>query len=202
MVVFFMVAGILASAVAQAMRVVEVGANETAAARDNAMRLDWFRETVALTIMPPVDPRRINRDPPLIGDGRLVGGLSLRSPNSLSLAPERYKFELKFDAAAGETQLILSDLAEVTGGVSGRAGHVLISWLGSDGRFRFLDDDDRWQDAWPERVTQTGIGSVPRAQLPKAVELRYGAAGTPAKSIVVAILDRGIPPPSTRELAQ
>ncbi len=201
MVVFFMVAGILATAVAQAMRVIEIGANETAAARDQAMRLDWFRETVALTILPPTDPRRINREPPLVGDGRMIGGLTLRSPSSESAAPARYKFELKFDAASGETQLILSDLAQMTG-ATGQTGLVLLSWLGSDGRFRFLDDRDRWQDVWPERPALAQTGSVSRSQLPRAVELRYGAAGAPAKSIIVAIQDRGLPPPSTREMTQ
>lgn len=202
MVVFFMVAGILATAVAQAMRVVEVGANETTAARDQAMRLEWFRETVALTILPPIDLRRVNPEPPLTGDGRMVSGMSLRPPASQSLAPEKYKFELKFDAATGETQLLLSELAQVSGGFSGQTGFVLLSWLGSEGGFRYLDDEDRWQDVWPQRAGLARVGERMRLPLPKAVELRYGAAGNPVKAVVVAIQDRALPPPSTREMTQ
>jgi hypothetical protein len=66
-----------------------------------------------------------------------------------------------------------------------------------------LDEDNQWQDVWPvvrlvtSRAELTAKAIAP--MLPKAIELRYG---TPAKSIIVAILDRAPPPPSMLELMQ
>ncbi len=202
MALFFMVAGLLTSAVVQAIRVADVGAVETTNARDQSMRLQWFRETIGLTVLPAVDPKAINPAPPLVGDMRSVNGLSLRTQSSQSLGPTKYRFELRFDATSGETQLQLIELEPLFGDSEAGANLVLASWLGSSGRFRYLDNEDRWRDIWPERSSPGQATNFSRSQLPKAIELQYGASGGAIKSVVVAIQDRALPLPSMRELMQ
>lgn len=202
MALFFMVAGILASGVVQAIRVAEVGAVESTNARDQSMRLQWFRETVGLTVLPSMDPKILDRPPPMLGTDRVFNGVSMRAQNTAVLAPAQYRFELKFDAASGQTQLVMADLARAFGADPAGRQMVLASWPGSRGNFRYLDDNNNWQDSWPERAQTGKTTDFSRSQLPKAVALEYGMSGSPAKNVVVAIQDRALPLPSMRELMQ
>ena len=202
MALFFMVAGILVSGVSQAVRVAEVGATESALSRDQAMRLAWFRETLGLTVLPPRRTNVPDPGPPLVGEARRITGLSIAVPNSASRAPAPYKFEIDFSAETGESRLQLFLPTQTqTSKVGGNAdGAILASWRGSEGRFFFLDEDDNWQDRWPVRSPTAAPkpnAPVLMSELPKAVELRYGA---PAQSVIVAIQDRSIPPPPLSEL--
>ena len=220
-----MVAGILTSGVAQAIRVAEVGANATTDARDQEMRFNWFRETISLSMLPPYSTKRAPDAQPLIGEPMRVSGISLYVPggqsyvsNELrisgtsatagaaitrqkSYAPAAYQFQLKFNPDRGTTALQIQPESTAFGEQS--APIALAEWEGSNGRFRYLDEDNQWQDVWPvvrlvtSRAELTAKAIAP--MLPKAIELRYG---TPAKSIIVAILDRAPPPPSMLELMQ
>ncbi len=199
MALFFMVAGILVSGVSQAIRVAEVGSTEATNSRDQGMRLAWFREAVGLTVLPP-PTTSANPPPPLIGDARSVESLSIAVPNARSRAPSRYRFEIQFDATSGESRLQLRDPARDSPVADGDATAVLATWRGSEGRFFFLDEDNVWQERWP--VSPAAVVGRPRtalraSELPKAVELRYGS---PAQSVVVAIQDRSMPPPSLAEM--
>jgi len=204
MALFFMVAGILVSGVSQAVRVAEVGATESALSRDQAMRLAWFRETVALTVLPPRRTNVPDPGPPLVGEARSIAALSIAVPNAPSRAPAPYKFEIQFSAETGESRLQLRTPTP-TPTLTPRDGHdaagaVLASWRGSEGRFFFLDEDNNWQDRWPVRTPTVAAkpnAAVPMSDLPKAIELRYG---TPVQSVIVAIQDRSIPPPPLSEL--
>jgi len=202
MALFFMVAGILVSGVSQAVRVAEVGATESALSRDQAMRLAWFRETVALTVLPPRRTNVPDPGPPLIGETRSIAGLSIAVPNAPSRAPAPYKFEIQFSAETGESRLqLLTPTPTLTPrGGGAAAGAMLASWRGSEGRFFFLDEDNNWQDRWPVQTPTVAVkpnASVLVSDLPKAIELRYG---TPTHSVIVAIQDRSIPPPPLSEL--
>ncbi len=202
MALFFMVAGILASGVVQAIRVAEVGAVETTHARDQLMRLQWFRETVGLSILPPNSPEKLDRTPPLVGDARKFSGMSIQSHNKQTLAPAQYQFELKFDPSSGKTKLYLIDLEPEFGRQNSQHDMLLAAWPGNEGRFRYLDDDDQWRASWPEQSGTVAPTDFSRSQLPKAVELQYGATNVPLKSVVVAIQDRALPLPSMRDLMQ
>jgi prepilin-type N-terminal cleavage/methylation domain-containing protein len=200
MALFFMVAGILVSGVSQAIRVAEVGAIETAAGRDQSMRLTWFREAVGLTVLPPAPADFKDRPPSMVGNARTVFGLSLAVPNALTRGPSPYRFEIGFDADRGETVLQLFD--------SSRSGEsspaVLASWRGGEGRFFYLDEDDVWQEQWPTRqVLDRRAALLAKGRLvsdlPKMVELRYG---DPPQSVAVAIQDRTIPPPPLSEMVK
>jgi type II secretory pathway pseudopilin PulG len=200
MALFFMVAGILVSGVAQAIRVAEVGSTESANARDQAMRLAWFRETIGLSVLPP-PTSRLDPPPPLVGDARSVEGLSINVPNAKTHGPTRYKFEVVFSADSGESQLRLESRENVPDLLKdGASSGVLASWRGSEGRFFFLDEENNWQERWPAANAGSNRSSKNAplvSPLPKAIELRYAS---PAQSVVVAIQDRSIPPPSLAEL--
>ena len=200
MALFFMVSGILASGVSQAIRVAERGGVETTNARNQSMRLAWFREAIGLTMLPPNDIRVAVTPLPLVGDVRSVTGLSLQAFRAQSHAPGRYRFEIVFDATRGESLLTMTNPTN-TNDTAAQSRIELASWRGSEGRFRYLDDDDRWQDVWP--ADPSAPKDYSRSQLPKAVELRYGdASGLTSQSIIVAIQDRALPLPTMRELAQ
>lgn len=190
MALFFMVAGILVSGVAQAIRVADQGATQTANTRDQAMRLAWFRETIGLTVLPPRVGNTKVELTPLIGQPTSIAGLSIAVPNSVAHGPMPYFFDIGFSTETGESELRLRR--------ESGAPAVLARWRGSNGRFFYLDEVGTWQERWPVNASSipshnTGLESP----LPKAVELRYG---DPANSIVVAIQDRTIPPPPISEL--
>lgn len=200
MALFFMVTGILVSGVAQAIRLAEVGSTESANARDQAMRLAWFRETIGLSVLPPPSSQQ-DPPPPLVGDARNVEGLSINVPNAKTHGPTKYKFDIVFSPESGESQLRLESRENVSNLLKGMASSgVLASWRGSEGRFFFLDENNNWQERWP--VASPGSNrslknASPTSPLPKAIELRYAS---PGKSVVVALQDRSIPPPSLAEL--
>lgn len=200
MALFFMVAGILVSGVAQAIRVAEVGATESANARDQAMRLSWFRETIGLSVLPPPSSK-LDPPPPLLGDARSIEGLSINVPNARSHGPTNYRIDIVFNADSGESQLRIESLLNTTlTSKDATSVGVLAAWRGSEGRFSFLDENGVWQDRWPVLGPASTSGrkkNPPTSPLPKAIEFKYGA---PAKSLVVAIQDRSIPPPSLAEL--
>jgi type II secretory pathway pseudopilin PulG len=202
MALFFMVAGILVSGVAQAIRVAEAGATESANARDQAMRLSWFRETIGLSVLPPPSSK-LAPPPPLLGDARSIKGLSINVPNARSHGPTAYKIDIVFNAESGESQLRLESLLEtpLTQKDPNSVG-VLAAWRGSEGRFFFLDEAGVWRDRWPvlDAASTDGQKKLPlTSPLPKAIEFQYG---TPARSVIAAIQDRSIPPPSLAELMQ
>ena len=199
MALFFMVAGILVSGVSQAIRVAEVGSVESANSRDQTMRLAWFRETVGLTVLPAPGMKPTDRTPPLIGDVRSIAGLSIAAPNSQTRGPSAYRFEIGFSAETGEGQLTLVDGNEQVGAELKPAA-VLAAWRGSEGRFFFLDEDGVWHDQWPARGKAPAVrpNRAPlTSELPVAIEFKYGL---PPKSVVVAIQDRALPPPTLEEL--
>ncbi|MCE2724580.1 MAG: type II secretion system protein J [Burkholderiales bacterium] len=201
MALFFMVAGILVSGVSQAIRVAEVGAVESSNSRDQAMRLAWFRETVGLTVLPPPGMKPLDRAPPLVGDVRSLAGLSIAVANAETRGPAPYRFEIGYSADKGEGELRLVDGSQQRGAGSKPAA-VLAAWRGAEGRFFFLDEDGVWQDQWPARgkpVAARSTGAPLRSELPLAIEFKYGL---PAKSVLVAIQDRALPPPTLSELSK
>ncbi len=203
MAIFFMVAGILVSGVAQAIRVAEVGGVETTRSRDQLMRLAWFREAIALTVLPPNDLTILDPPPPMQGDLRQISGLSLQPYQPTSNAPGRYRFEIKYAPERGETGLYMVAAENDFVVEANKLDLLLASWLGSEGRFRYLDDDNKWHDRWPTTERLNRVRNFSRSDLPKAVEIRYGGGrDVAANSVVVAIQNRALPQPTLRELSQ
>jgi prepilin-type N-terminal cleavage/methylation domain-containing protein len=203
MAIFFMVAGILVSGVAQAIRVAEVGGAETTRTRDQLMRLAWFRETIALTVLPPNDLIQLDPPLPLQGNLRQVSGLSLQPYQYNSNAPGRYRFEIKFDPERGETGLFMVSPEAIYEYQSIQPSLLLASWVGSEGRFRYLDENNLWHDRWPTVERLSRAKNYSQSDLPKAVEIRYGGSRDVASSsVVVAVQDRALPLPTLRELMQ
>jgi len=203
MAIFFMVSGILVSGVAQAIRIAEVGGVETTRTRDQYMRLAWFRETIALTVLPANDLTRLEPPPPMQGDLRQVSGLSIQAYRSNSNAPGEYRFEIKFDPERGETGLFMVAPDDNFTALSDRQDLLLASWAGNEGRFRYLDENNQWHDQWPATELLAKTKNYRQSDLPKAVEIRYGGnREVTANSVVVAIQNRALPLPTLRELMQ
>ena len=198
MVIFFMVIGILVSGVSQAIRLAEFGQTSATASRDAAIRLAWFRETVGLAVRPPYSSER-QHQPNFAGNTRSLSGLTLQSLHSDSAGPGAFAWSLAFNPQTNETQLQYQALLskqfrlEVVALADSKT-YTAFSWLGSNGRFRYLDEAGAWQDQWP---TETFGVATQTNTPPVAVGLEYG---NDARMLVVAIQNRSYPLPSLKEL--
>jgi len=186
MTIFFMVIGILVSATAQAMRLADIERTEAVASRNNAMRLGWFRDTIAQTFIAPGQ-----LSAPFKGSERAMAGITGQSLSGKFGGPGNYAWELAFNQQRGETELR-------PGGEAG--GTAILSWAGATGRFRYLDESGEWRDQWPPFGLKTFKTDLPGYNLlPVAVMLEYGSE----RNVVVAgIVNRSMPPPSLKELLQ
>ncbi len=195
MAIFFMAIGILVSATSQALRLAEIERSEAVASRGAAMRLGWFRDTLAQTRVPADDVQK-----PFKGTTRQMSGstgLSLTNPYG---GPSKFSWELSFNAGSAETELRVTGGGEQRFGKSfeGGPGEVVMSWPGSAGQFRYLDEEGRWQDQWPPFGLNPGKPGLPGYNLlPVAVMLEYGAD---RQVLVAAIQNRSLPPPSLKEM--
>jgi prepilin-type N-terminal cleavage/methylation domain-containing protein len=221
MSIFFMVSGILASAMIQAFRLSESAATETSRSRDDALRLAWVRETIGLSVA-----NGDMKDKTFIGEPRRVSGFSLAQLDASGPPTGVYEWTLNFDAETGRTNLFYRVMRPTRlagpvglGGFDSQSQQVqafpVASWEGSEGRFRYLDENAQWQDQWPPKsiatlnlaTNQNAGRSLTNPLLPVAVELVYGGASTAANgaaadSLIMAIQDRSRPVSSLRELLQ
>lgn len=198
MVIFFMVIGILVSGVSQSIRLAEFSQTSATAARDAAIRLAWFRETVGLLVTPAYSSGP-QLQPNFAGTTRRLSGLTLQSLQSDSAGPGAFAWSLAFNPQTNETQLQYQALLPKqfrleVGALGDSKTYTAFSWLGSNGRFRYLDEAGVWQDQWP--AEKVGLASQINTP-PAAVALEYG---NDARMLVVAIQNRSYPLPSLKEL--
>ena len=188
---FGIVAGLLASGVAQAMRIADRSGASLAESRDLAVRTQWFRESVSASFA--IGSRG---EDGIQGTTRTLAGRTSIGPENEG-ALGRYRYEIGFDAARGRAQL---ELVTAAGQTTRRA---LFDWPGSAGAFRYLDEEGEWHGEWPPRRLTADIPShAYRSTLPVAVELLYtGRDGRPA-SLIAGIRDRAPPPPTHRQFVQ
>jgi hypothetical protein len=234
MTIFFVVTGMLAGSVVQAMRLSESAATETSRSRDSALRFAWLRESVALSVA-----HAELKEQSFVGESRALRGYTLAQLDASGATTGTYEWSLAFDADRGETSLnyrVMRPLRLGAGGSlasfagvgrdslapalrsfgeakDGEAAQsfTVASWPGSDGRFRYLDENATWHEVWPPR----GAASVNAGQslrrtntyvspVPVAVELQTGSGSSASNrdSVIIAIQDRSMPIPTLRELLQ
>jgi hypothetical protein len=185
--IFFLIMGILSSAVSQALRLVEIDKAEATHMRDTMMRLGWFRDTVSQAVIS-------NGSSPIIlaGSAQKFAGYTLGALDGANTGPGEFSWEISFDAARGESALQYV--------APGSRPQSVFSWPGSNGRFRFLDEGGRWQEQWPPDTFGLRLNAAqPIPAMPEAIAFEYGAE----PRIVVAALSNRLPaPPSLKELAQ
>lgn len=205
MALTFMALGILLSGMIQTIRLADGAAQSTMEARDQEMQLNWFRQSVGLSVLRSPAPAG-EGVAAMTGNARTLSGLSLFVPGSGAAGPSEYRYMLGYDPQQGKTVLRMLTVLPSEGPLATTQSGVISSWPGTEGAFKYLDEDDIWRDEWPTASLSReaapgslGTATVRRNGLPKAVQLVYGA---PARILVVAIHDRSIPPPTVKELAQ
>ncbi|MBL8510546.1 MAG: hypothetical protein JNM52_02775 [Betaproteobacteria bacterium] len=180
MTLFFMVAGILTSAITQAMRLAQASREEVTGSRDALMRLGWFRDTISLAVIDA------GADKPFKGSERSVAGFTHQSLNRDNAGPGAFEWRLAFNNGRAETELLYV--------ADNQAAQVVYAWPGSSGKFRYLDATGQWHQQWPP-FTSTGAGS--NDAIPAAVELSYG---NDAGVLLAAIQSRAQPLPALKDL--
>jgi hypothetical protein len=184
MALFFMAVGILGSAVTQALRLAEMDRREIVGARDDFMRLGWFRETIGLAVVPSP-----GNGEPFKGTSQAMSGTTLKSLDTANSGPGIFSWRIAFNQVRGE-----SELHYVPGRGSPR---VVFSWPGADGQFQYLDESGNWTNRWPATNRNApavdGVGTA----IPRVVALEYGME---KKVLVAAVQNRSAPLPSLKEL--
>jgi hypothetical protein len=219
MTLFFAVAGILASGVVQAMRLSESAATETTRSRDEALRLNWWRESVGLSIA-----NGDLKEKSFQGEARRLRGYTLAQQDASGNSSGTYEWALSFSPETGRTalQYVVPPLPDSRGARAGATNTALTvaEWDGAIGGFRYLDENGNWSDSWPTRgiadlnltrSTPPNIGrpagsastsSMNRPLLPVAVELTFATTAGATSVVLVSIQDHSPPRATMRELLQ
>lgn len=167
-----LVAGIVWQAMGQLVRVerlLEQGQMQSLA---QAVRAEWVRSALASLL--PGSPKTRDR---FQGTATALRGLSAEAPVWPAPGLALLQLRLQYDPSSNTTALQIQGEVSPTG--SATDSHTtLLSWPGREGKFRYLDEQNQWQDAWPP----AGFGK-PVAALPRAVSLE---TGIPALRLLLA----------------
>ena len=131
-----------------------------------ALRAEWIRAALTGLL-----PGTVQNDH-LLGTQRELQGLSTEVPQWPAPGLARLHLRLSTDDRAGVTRLEL--LAE-SGAAS--APVVLLEWPGPEGRFLYLDPQQRWVDRWPE-ATISGVNANANANASASASADQRSAAT------------------------
>lgn len=162
LVIVSLVAGIAWQAMGQLARIerlLEQGQMQSLA---QAVRAEWVRNALASLLpgSPPGDER-------FRATATELQGLSAEVPRWPMPGLALLRLRLDHDVARDTTALQVIDDGPQQDG-AGDAATPLLSWPGSEGRFRYLDEHGEWLDRWPPE------GRADAPALPKAVLLETG----------------------------
>lgn len=166
LIVSFVVA-ILSQALSQLARIerlLEGGQLRSAAV---ALRAEWVRGALAGLLPGAGQTEHFS------GSERELTGVSTEVPQWPAPGLARLHLRLRADDRNGV--MVLEQLPEAGGGGE---PVVLLQWPGREGRFMYLDTQDRWVDRWP-LVSADAVPALPRAAspLPRALALDTGPGG-------------------------
>ena len=136
-----------------------------------ALRAEWIRAALTGLL-----PGTVQTDH-LLGTQRELQGLSTEVPQWPAPGLARLHLRLSTDDRAGVTRLeLLAEPGAATAPV------VLLEWPGPEGRFLYLDAQQRWVDRWPEVTISGANGNASTdqrsaASLPLALMLDTGPLG-------------------------
>ena len=161
-----------------------------------ALRAEWVRAALTGLLPGTVQNER------LLGTERELQGMSTEVPQWPAPGLARLHLRLSTDDRAGVTRLeLLAEPGTATAPV------VLLEWPGPEGRFVYLDAQQRWVDRWPgatisganaDASVSAGTDQRSAATLPLAVMLNTGPQGP---GLVLAVpLAKASPAPTRAAL--
>lgn len=184
LIVVSLVATIVWQAMVQLARIESLLADGTQHSRAVALRIEWVRHSLS-SLVPAEAARPSER---MTGDPRVLRGLSLDVPQWPAPGLAFMQLQMRSDAVDDTTRLELAQIDADSGQVRSRT--ALLSWPGQKGRFRYLDDAQRWSDVWPPPMRADAPA------LPAAVLVETGLAQAPV--IIAAPQASRVPLPSRR----
>lgn len=167
LVIVSFVVAILSQALAQLARIERLLEGGQLRSTVVALRAEWVRAALA-GLLPGTSQAEQLR-----GSERELTGMSTDVPLWPAPGLARLHLRLRSDDRAGTT--VLEMLPEP--GASGEPV-VLLQWPGRDGRFLYLDAQDRWVDRWPALST-AALSSAPNTvpPIPRALAVDTGPDG-------------------------
>ena len=167
LVIVSFVAAILSQAMGQLVRIERLLESGQLRSTAESLRAEWVRAALN-GLMPGTTPaERLN------GSERELQGWSSEVP--LWPAPGLARLHLRMTTDERSDQTSLELVPETA---DGSTPVVLLRWPGREGRFMYLDAQNRWGDRWPPLTTAEIVaGSTVPVTMPRAVALDTGAAG-------------------------
>ena len=142
-------------------------------AQQGALREFWFRSTLQSLLAVP--PRKksgasfVSEKPAFQGDRRSLEGFSLAPLHAAGGVPMQIRWEIDYYEGYSLLRYRLDD--QQTWDVA--------RWLGSEGGFRYRDEQGGWHDQWPPQM------GAQQTQLPMVIELDSGSEFDPLYWLVV-----------------
>lgn len=167
LVIVSFVVAILSQALSQLARIERLLESGQLRSTVVALRAEWVRGALA-GLLPGTTQSEW-----LLGSDRELTGMSADVPLWPAPGLARLHLRLRSDDRLGTTAL---ELLPEPG--AGGEPVVLLQWPGRDGRFLYLDAQDRWVDRWPAlSTTTTTVAPNGVPVLPRALALDTGPDG-------------------------
>ena len=164
LVVISMVMAILGTAMHQLGRIERQLGDERMQGAAVGLRVEWVRSLMAGFM--PGDSSGSDR---FTGTERELEGLSVAVPRYPSPTLSWVRLSLRYNESTGQTELWMREGRPQPLMLKPLPEHLLMSWPGQRGRFRYQAPDERWVDRWQP----AGNGST----MPRLVLLELDVSG-------------------------
>ena len=141
LLVVSLIAGVMGQALAQLARIEQLLAGAQLRSVASSLRAEWLRSAIESLL-----PGGRDSDERMSGSERELRGLSADVPQLPAPGLTPLHLRLVFQDGTGLSELQLRSPAEDP---SSPSWVVLLAWPGREGRFRYLDRKQQWQDQWP-----------------------------------------------------
>jgi prepilin-type N-terminal cleavage/methylation domain-containing protein len=177
-----MIAAVLWQAMQQVARVERLLQRSGASSQLDLVRREWVRSLIRASLEEQVGaPRQF------VGDALNLRLVSSESVALQGLAGRPVQLKIESDARGGRQRLLLVPAPDGEARVDEPVPVELLSWQGTEARFRYLSPSGAWSDVWPipntaaelsaavndSNIRRAALLAMPR--LPQAVWIDLGA---------------------------
>ena len=150
-----MIAAVLWQAMQQVARVERLLQRSGASSQLDLVRREWVRSLIRASLEEQVGaPRQF------VGDAQNLRLVSSESMALAGLAGRPVQLKLEADARSGRQRLMLVPTPDDDARLDEPAPVELLSWQGSEARFRYLSPSGVWSDIWPIPSTAAELSAA------------------------------------------
>lgn len=177
-----MIAAVLWQAMQQVARVERLLQRSGASSQLDLVRREWVRSLIRASLEEQVGaPRQF------VGDAQSLRLISSESVALPGLAGRPVQLKIEPDARSGRQRLLLVPAPDGEARLDEPVPVELLSWPGTEARFRYLSPSGAWSDVWPIPNTAAELSAaasdldiqkaalLAMPRLPKAVWIDFGA---------------------------